>query len=53
MPDEDPTVATVVRLLSQVPPEVVLLMVVVRPTHTAGVPVLAGGDWFTVTVSLT
>ena len=53
MPVEEPTVATVVWLLTHIPPDVALLNVVVRPTHTTAVPVLVGGDWLTVTVVVT
>jgi hypothetical protein len=42
-------VATVVLLLIQVPPAAVSANEVVEPTHTSGVPVMAGGKGLTVT----
>ena len=49
-PLDEPIVATDVVPLLQVPPEVALPRVVVRPMHTFGVPVIAGnaGSAFTV-----
>ena len=51
-PEVKSMVATEGDPLVQVPPVVVLLSVVVRPMHTAGVPVIAGnaGSAFTVSV---
>jgi len=43
-----PMVATVVLLLVHEPPDVALLSVVVRPTHTLVVPEIAAGRGFTV-----
>jgi hypothetical protein len=37
-----PTVATVMLLLLQLPPDAVLLTVVLEPTHTLSVPVIGG-----------
>lgn len=48
MPDEEPTVARATLLLLQVPPVVGSLRVVVCPTHTFVVPVIAPGAPFTV-----
>jgi hypothetical protein len=52
MPDNtplsEPIVATAVLLLLHVPPVVVLLNVVVLPTHTAVMPVIAPGSGLTV-----
>jgi hypothetical protein len=48
IPVELPTEATVLLLLVHVPPDIVLLNIVVCPEHTVGVPVLAGGTGFTV-----
>lgn len=45
-------VATDGVLLLQVPPVVVLLTVVVCPTHTCSVPAIAAGSGFTVTVAV-
>jgi hypothetical protein len=39
-------------LLVHVPPVVVLSSVVVNPSHTASAPVMAAGNWFTVTVAV-
>ena len=47
------TVAILVLPLVHVPPDVVLLNAVVKPSHTTGVPVIAGGAGFTVTVVVT
>ena len=47
-PVEDPMVATPVALLLHVPPEVVLVNVVVKPTHTLVVPAIAAGFGLTV-----
>ena len=44
------TVATSVLLLAQVAPAVAVLNVVVPPTHTFGLPVIAAGNGFTVIV---
>jgi hypothetical protein len=43
-----PIVATVVLLLLQVPPVVLLLKVAVSPSHTLAVPVIAAGNGLTV-----
>ena len=48
-PVVEPTVAVPVAEDAQVPPVVVLDSVVVCPTHTDGVPVIAGGAGFTLT----
>src|SRR4051812_13354161 len=50
MPVPEPIVAISGLLLVHIPPVLLLLKVVVRPTHTTGIPVLAGGDRLTVTV---
>ncbi len=50
MPDSEPTVATAVRLLIQVPPPTELDKEVVPPTHKLAVPVIAPGVGITVTV---
>jgi len=49
IPDVEPTVACNGSLLVHVPPEGEELSVVVAPTHTVGLPVIAVGDAFTVT----
>lgn len=49
IPDEEPTVAMAVLLLLHVTPETVLLRVVVWPTQTVGLPVMAAGAALTVT----
>jgi hypothetical protein len=48
MPDEAPAVACPGLLLVHVPPTVASLSVVVWPTQTTGVPVVATGVWLTV-----
>jgi hypothetical protein len=48
VPDPEPTVACAVLLLLQVPPAVPSLKVVVKPTHTLVVPVIAAGTGLTV-----
>jgi hypothetical protein len=48
IPVEAPIVATPVLLLLQVTPPVALESVVVLPTHTVAVPVIAAGVVFTV-----
>jgi len=53
MPLEEPTVAVAVLALLQVPPGVVQVRVDEPPGHTAGAPVIAAGDAFTVTVAVT
>ncbi len=55
MPDEEPTVATDVVPLVQVPPEVVFDNVVVEPAQTFIAPVIAAsvGRAFTVTTAVT
>jgi hypothetical protein len=45
-----PTVATEVELLLQVPPPVASVRAVVDPWQTAGVPKIAAGSGFTVTI---
>ncbi len=50
IPDPEPTVATDVLPLLQVPEGVVFDRVVVEPTHTDCVPVMALGSGFTVAV---
>ena len=50
MPDKEPTVATATSLLLHVPPGVELKRVVVAPSHTLAIPVIAAGVRFTVTV---
>lgn len=47
-PLDEPTVACAVLLLVHVPPAILLLNVVVWPTHTVGVPVITDGAAFTV-----
>lgn len=51
-PEEEPTVAIPVLPLVHVPPDEVLLNVVVDPTHTFVVPVMVAGNGFTVTVAI-
>jgi len=46
----EPTVATVVLLLVQVPPPAVLPSVVVAPAHTCNVPLITDGAKFTIMV---
>lgn len=53
IPEEDPTVATPVLLLVQVPPDTVLPSVVVAPAHALVVPVIVPGLVFTVTIAVT
>ena len=53
IPVVDPTVATGKRLLLQVPPGVGSLRVVVLPSHTNVVPVIADGDGLHVMVVVT
>ena len=50
-PEEEFIVAIPVDPLVQVPPEVVLPSVVVKPTHAAVVPVIAASDGKALTVS--
>jgi hypothetical protein len=45
-------VAIDVLLLLHVPPPVTSLKLVVRPTQTIGLPVMAGGKEFTITVAV-
>ena len=52
IPVVEPTVATVVLSLVQMPPEVASLSKVVRPTHAAGVPVIGAGTGLTVTTTV-
>jgi hypothetical protein len=52
IPLRDPIVATARALLLHEPPVVVLLNVVVLPTHTLVVPVIAAGSAFTVTIAV-
>ena len=52
MPDEEPTVATVVALLAHVPPVVTSLKPVVKPTQTVAVPVIDEGNGLTVTTNV-
>ena len=52
IPDTIPTVACTVLLLLQLPPPVVSDKVVVEPTHTTGVPLIAAGTGLTVTVAV-
>ena len=47
-----PMVSTAVLLLAHVPPVVASDKVVVKPTHTVMVPVMADGSAFTVTVAV-
>lgn len=49
MPDALPASALAVLPLIHVPPIVVLLRVVLEPSHTTGVPEIAAGIAFTVT----
>ena len=51
IPVDAPIVATAVLLLLHVPPATVLLSVILDPTHTADVPVIAAGIAYTVTVA--
>lgn len=51
-PDEEPIVATVVLLLLQVAPTLVVLSVVVDPTQTASVPLMVFGAGCTVTTTV-
>jgi hypothetical protein len=48
----DPTVAIAILLLLQVPPVVPSLNVVVKPTQTDAIPVIAAGTGFTVTTAV-
>ena len=48
-PEEEPTVATVVLLLVQLPPAEPSVNVVVWPIQTLAVPPIAAGNGFTVT----
>lgn len=48
IPVDEPTVATAVVPLLQVPPMLLLLRVVALPAHNVAVPVLAAGVPFTV-----
>jgi len=52
IPEEEPTVAVPVLLLLQVPPLVLHVSVVVLPSHTAAVPLIAAGELFTTIVSV-
>jgi hypothetical protein len=47
IPVNEPTVATAILLLVQVPPPVLLVSVVVLPSHTLNVPVMGTGDGLT------
>jgi 1,4-dihydroxy-2-naphthoate octaprenyltransferase len=47
-----PTMATAVLLLLQSPPIVVVLRVIVAPSHTVDSPESAAGDRFTVTIAM-
>ncbi len=47
-----PAVAIEVLLLLQVPPDVVLARVVLRPVHMVAVPVIEAGSGFTVAVTV-
>jgi len=49
IPVDEPTVALVTALLVHVPPASALESVVVPPTHTEAVPVIAAGNGNTVT----
>ena len=51
-PVNNPAVAFVILLLLQVPEGVASCKSVVRPTHTAIVPVIAAGNGFTVTIAV-
>jgi hypothetical protein len=51
IPDVVSIVAIIMLLLVHVPPAAVLLRAVVDPWHTELVPVIAGGNEFTVTTS--
>jgi hypothetical protein len=50
-PEAD-TVPSALMLLLQFPPGVTSVSVVVEPTHTEVVPVIATGVWFTVTTAV-
>ena len=52
MPLSEPTVATEVLVLLHVQPVVVVFSVVVSPTHSDALPVIAAGSGFTVTVAV-
>jgi hypothetical protein len=52
IPVPDPTVATDVLLLIQVPPDETSLNDIFDPTHTAVGPVMADGIGFTVTMAV-
>jgi hypothetical protein len=52
MPDDEPTVATVVLLLIQVPPAVASVTVIVEPAHTLVGPLIAAGAGLTVTTAV-
>ena len=51
-PKPGPVVAIVTSLLFQAPPAGALVRVVVSPMHTAGLPAMASGGVFTVTVAV-
>ena len=51
-PEVASTVATVISLLDHAPPLIALLRVVVSPTHVTGVPLIAPGVGFTVSVTV-
>ena len=51
MPDDDPTVATAVLLLVQVPPVYRSPRAIVLPLQTTEAPLIAPGVWFTVTTN--
>jgi hypothetical protein len=53
IPEPEPTVATEVELLLQVPPDTASLNVVVDPVQTVSVPVIAAGNGVTVTMVVT
>jgi hypothetical protein len=48
-PEDNPMVATVVKLLSHVPPVVALLSSLVDPSQISSVPAIGSGCEFTVT----
>ena len=50
VPVDEPTVATAVVLLYQLPPDELLLSVVAVPMHTFRPPVMLAGSGFTITV---
>ena len=52
IPVPAPIVATAVLLLLQVPPVLVVLRVVVCPTHALVLPVMAAGSGFTVATAV-